>query len=271
MEGYDLRWTEWQSRPSREFTNLHEGKYIFHVKARNIYDTKSDVVSLKFEVWPPLHRSVIAYVIYFIMGIVFIIMIFYALKKRFEYSRSKAQTQQRLLFAKKEESMQREKLEAEKELIRMRNDKLREEVTLKNKELANATMQALHKNEVLINLKNELNKILNASSGANEKYKLNHLIRRINKDIDNESQWEIFETHFESVHEAFLNRIKSSYPSLTPRELKLCAYLRMNISSKEISVLMNISTRGVEISRYRLRKKLSLNREENLTGFILNF
>ena len=71
--------------------------------------------------------------------------------------------------------------------------------------------------------------------------------------------------------EKFLKRIKIAFPDLTPRELKLCAYLRMNKSSKEISILMNISVRGVEISRYRLRKKLDLNREVNLTDFILKF
>ena len=75
-------------------------------------------------------------------------------------------------------------------------------------------------------------------------HEVKHLVRRINKEIDSENQWAIFETHFENVHEEFLKRLKTAYPDLTPRELKLCAYLRLNISSKEISLLMNISTRG---------------------------
>jgi DNA-binding CsgD family transcriptional regulator len=97
------------------------------------------------------------------------------------------------------------------------------------------------------------------------------LIKKINKDIESENQWKVFETHFENVHEAFLKRLKNQYTELTPRELKLCAYLRRNISSKEIALLMNISTRGVEISRYRLRKKLNLDRSVNLTYFIISF
>jgi DNA-binding CsgD family transcriptional regulator len=97
------------------------------------------------------------------------------------------------------------------------------------------------------------------------------LIRKINREIDTDNQWEVFESHFESVHEEFLKRLKLKYPDLTPREMKLCAYLRLNISSKEIATLMNISTRGVEISRYRLRKKLNLSHETNLTEFILSF
>ena len=122
-------------------------------------------------------------------------------------------------------------------------------------------MQMLQKNEMLITLRDELKELANMVDSETHKHDVIRLVRGINKEIDNEKQWHVFETHFESVHEEFLKRIKSEYPSLTPRELKLCAYLRMNISSKEISVLMNISTRGVEISRYRLRKKLKISRE----------
>jgi len=141
---------------------------------------------------------------------------------------------------------------------------------MKNKELANATIQMLQKNKILISLKKELKNFADHIDNE-QKYKVKRLLRRIDKEIDDENQWKIFETHFESVHEEFLLRIKSAYNDLTPRELKLCAYLRMNISSKEIAALMNISTRGVEISRYRLRKKLNLKREINLTDFILSF
>jgi DNA-binding CsgD family transcriptional regulator len=72
------------------------------------------------------------------------------------------------------------------------------------------------------------------------------------------------------VHQDFILRLKETYPALTPKELRLCAYLRMNLSSKEIAPLMNISVRGLEISRYRLRKKLNINHEVNLTDFILS-
>ena len=97
------------------------------------------------------------------------------------------------------------------------------------------------------------------------------MVRKINKEIDNENQWKIFETQFENVHEEFLKRLKTTYPDLTPRELKLCAYLRMNNSSKEISLLMNISTRGVEISRYRLRKKLNLSEKPTSLTLLYHF
>ena len=269
LDGYELAWTEWQSRSSREFTNLEEGDYIFSVKAKNIYGTITEPVSIGFRVLPPFRRTIAAYVIYVLIFLGSVVLFVWWIKKRFERSRLRSQQQQEELFRKKEEILHREALEAEKQLIRMRNDNLKEEMVKKDKELANATLQMLQKNKTMINIKNELNKIA-GSFDTQQKYQVQYLFRKINREIDNENQWKVFETHFENVHEAFLTRIKSAYPNLTPRELKLCAYLRMNISSKEISVLMNISTRGVEISRYRLRKKFNLERDENLTDFILS-
>ncbi len=271
LDGYDKSWSTWQTRNSREYTNLDEGKYTFKVKAKNIYGTITKTKSIEFSILPPFQRSLPAYSLYLLAFLLFIIFIVLTMKKRFIRAKLRNQKEQGDLFRKKEEKLHRETLEAEKEIIRMKNDKLREGIKLKDKELANSTIEMLHKNEMLITLRDELKKLANCSQDENHKHEVKHLVRKINREIDNEKQWMVFETHFESVHEEFLQRIKTTYPKLTPRELKLCAYLRMNISSKEISVLMNISTRGVEISRYRLRKKLELKRETNLTDFILSY
>lgn len=271
LDGNDSYWSEWQNRNIRTYTNLHEGNYTFRVKSKNIYGTISEEQSISFRVKPPFLRSVFAYIIYVILFIALILLVALALKRRFIRLKQRDEKKQQELFRKKEEQLRMDGLESEKEIIRMRNDKLREDVKNKDKELANSTMQMLQKNKMLITLRDELKRLDGLHGLESHNYDLVRLIRGINKEIDNETQWQVFETHFESVHEEFLERIKSAYPNLTPRELKLCAYLRMNISSKEISVLMNISTRGVEISRYRLRKKLGISRETNLTDFILSF
>lgn len=91
----------------------------------------------------------------------------------------------------------------------------------------------------------------------------------LGEDTKIDDNWEHFAHHFDKVHNDFLIVLKSRYPNLTPSELKLCAYLRMNLSNKEIAQLINISTRGVEIARYRLRKKLGLTKEVNLFEFLL--
>ena len=140
----------------------------------------------------------------------------------------------------------------------------------RDKELANQTMDLIRKNKFLAKIKEELEKTKNSSNDAFLKEKISSLINKIDRDVDHSKQWEVFETAFDDVHEDFLNRLKLRYPALTPKELKLCAYLRMNISTKEIAPLMNISIRGVEICRYRVRKKLNIDRDTNLTSLIID-
>ena len=141
---------------------------------------------------------------------------------------------------------------------------------MKNKELADSTMQKIHKNKFLINLKSELNRIFIETSDVRLKTRVKKVVKKIDNDINNENNWKIFETHFSNVHEEFLTSLKQEYPKISPAELRLCACLRMNISTKEIASLLNISVRGVEASRYRLRKTINLDRKTNLTDFILS-
>jgi DNA-binding CsgD family transcriptional regulator len=184
--------------------------------------------------------------------------------------REKVRHEKRL--AQREKIFQEKSELSEKEIIYLRNESLKNEMVFKNKELANTTLHLIQKNRTLTSLKNDLSKLIkNSPSGSTESQLANNLIKKINKDLRNEKNWELFNNYFDDVHQDFINRLKEKYPDLTPKELRLCAYLRMNISSKEIAPLMNISVRGVEISRYRLRKKLQLDHDTNLAEFILTF
>ena len=158
----------------------------------------------------------------------------------------------------------------EQELIRLRNEKLRNEVSHKSKELANSTMANIRKNEFLLDLKNIIRKQKNElGSRYPDKY-YNYLNTKIDENISNRDDWQVFENNFERAHEQFFKKMKDSYPELTSSDLQLCAYLRMNLSSKEIAPLLGISVRGVENHRYRLRKKLNLEHDESLTDTILS-
>ena len=80
----------------------------------------------------------------------------------------------------------------------------------------------------------------------------------------------MFREAFDNADSEFFKKLKDLYPELSPNDLKLCAYLRLNLSSKEIAPLINISPRSVEIKRYRLRKKMNLASNENLTNYIIS-
>lgn len=153
--------------------------------------------------------------------------------------------------------------------MQLRNEQLERELANKRRELANAAMNIVYKNELLTNVHDEL---LQLKDNDGRKLSKEQLLK-INKIIDDarsdERDWNFFEDSFNEAHENFFKRLKIDYPELVPNDLKLCAYLRMNMSSKEIASLLNITTRGVEIRRYRLRKKLNLAAGKNLTEFLM--
>jgi DNA-binding CsgD family transcriptional regulator len=270
LENYSREWSAWSEKPYCEFMNLNEGNYTFKVKATDPFQNESDEASFTFTISPPWYRSSFAYFIYFLTTLVIIGVIVWVVYHRVQVSKRKERLKHNQEYQEKVQQYQREALISEKEIIKLRNNQLQSEMIHRDKELANQTMDLIRKNKFLVKIKEDLEKLKNSSSDELLKDKITSLITKIDKDIDHKKQWEVFETAFDEVHEDFLSRLKEQYPNLTPKELKLCAYLRMNISTKEIAPLMNISVRGVEICRYRVRKKLNIDRDQNLTRMIID-
>ena len=268
--GFDVDFSEWTTQKFKEYTNLPAGQYTFVLHARINAQLTPTVLSYKFEVLPPWYLSKLALIIYVVLLMITIYLAQRYLSDRIKKFNTAENLKQREKYNSRVQVLKQEALIAEKEMERLRNETLRLEMIHKEKELANSTMLLIKKNNILNKLQADL-RTVNASLGNDvAKNSINSLIKRIDKEIDNEKQWQVFNMHIEQVYDDLFKKLKESYPELTPRELSLCAYLRMNISSKEIATLMNISARGVEISRYRVRKKLRLDREANLTDFMIN-
>jgi DNA-binding CsgD family transcriptional regulator len=271
LSGYNDVWSEWSPSSSYEYANLPEGKFVFTVKAKNQLGFESLSDSIEFKILPPWYKSILAYISYGLLSVLFILLIIWYFYRRIEFSNRKERFEQVRKYREKEQDYKKQVQESEQKIEHLENEKLRIEMINRNKELANQTMHLIRKNRSLVKVKEELQKIRKNMAEEIPEEKISSIITRIDKDIDNKKQWEVFESYFDKVHEDFLNRLKTSYPSLTPKELRLCAYLRMNISTKEIAPLMNISIRGVEICRYRVRKKLNIDRDTNLTKMIIDF
>jgi hypothetical protein len=172
---------------------------------------------------------------------------------------------------KHQKQIKKKEFELEQQVIKAKNEQLEADNLNKSRELANATFTLIHKNESLLKVKEELD-IMKAESSS--KLFDGHYIKLINlldSQLENEKDWQIFESNFNEVHEIFFKKLKVQFPDLTPGDLKLAAYLKMNLSSKEIAPLLNISNRGVENKRYRLRKKMNLDEDENLTNFMIDY
>lgn len=145
-------------------------------------------------------------------------------------------------------------------------EKLDKDLEFKEKELTTHALHLAHKNEVLLDLKTQLNEL---KPDSNNSSLYQRIINNINLDINNDSNWEQFRTYFEDVHKDFNSKVMRSYPDLSNNDLRLMSLLKMNLSSKEIANILNISVEGVKKARYRLRKKLNLSTEESLQELVI--
>ena len=247
LEGFSEQWSAWQNTGEKDFTNLPPGKYTFRVRAEG----SPDETSVSFRIQPPWYLSAGAVLCYLLVA-------FLLLGSVERYSRRRLDLQRRRLEAAAAQELERQRASAESE-------KLILEVENKNRELSNAALNLIRKNEVLQRLKDDL------LDARNDPRALQKLARLIDNHLEGDHDWEVFEESFNRVHDDFFKRLMLDFPDLTPGDLRLAAYLKMNLSSKEIAPLLNISVRGVENKRYRLRKKLGLPEDANLTGYIMNY
>lgn len=206
---------------------------------------------------------------YFSFWMIFLYLLVIGAVLFFYYKWNKLRYTQKLKLQAEELKHQREILEMElkkeNELNIQEYEKhiLELELQSKSSEVAGKSLSIAKQSEMIENIQN----ILDSEKDFN---KLKSEIKKAIKINEvNKHEWEIFETNLNQIHNEFIINLSKKYPNLTPKDIKLCVYLKMNLSSKEIAPMMNISFRGVELHRYRLRKKLNLTQDENLSKFLL--
>ncbi|MFD2585940.1 triple tyrosine motif-containing protein [Croceitalea marina] len=249
------QWSEWSAKAEVLYENLPPGDYVFEVKGKIGNDLSKNKASYSFEIAKPWYISNVMVVLY-VLGVLLFSFFMHNMYKRY-YKK-----QREKLIEKNKRELEFTQIRSEKEIIRIKNEQLELENKSKGKELAASTMSIIKKNELLSTIKEELNKIADQEA-------LKPVVKIIDKSLKRNDDWELFQEAFNNADSEFLKKVKNLHPSLSPNDLKLCAYLRLNLSSKEIAQLLHISPRSVEIKRYRLRKKLDLKHEENLVNYIL--
>ncbi|QOG00634.1 triple tyrosine motif-containing protein [Flavobacterium sp. MDT1-60] len=271
LEGFEPKWSEWSLQTEKEYTNLPENEYIFHVRAKNIYDVVSEEAVFKFEVLPPWYRTTWAYILYLVLFGVLIYAIIKYQKNLAERDREQLILNQEKELLRNRAELNEQKLTLEQENMVIMRENLEATINLKNAKVASNTVNLIHLNKILLSIKELIGQI-DKKNDSNTNFSL---LTKINRIIDHELQgdqhWNEFEEIFNQLHDNFMQRLKTKFPELTPRDMRLCAYLRMNFNTKEIAPLLGISVRGVEDTRYRIRKKLQLPSDANITEFILNF
>ena len=256
LKGYLDKWSPLTEDSEVSFNNLKPGDYEFYVRSYYGGVSSSDESVFMFSIQPPWYLSSFMIANYILMlGII----IFFVNKTYVKFYRQKEEKIIRINKSK----LELKEIEKKQALMSIENNKLQDDIVGKNRELAVSTMSMIKKNQFLSKIKLDLKQI-----ESNEK--IFSVIKMIDKNLNNKDDWKFFEEAFNNADKDFLKKVKETHPSLTNNDLRLCAYLRLNLSSKDIAPLLNISLSSVEIKRYRLRKKMNLTHNEGLTDHLLS-
>lgn len=264
LEGLDKIWSEPTPASSKTYNYLPQGDYILRVEVITKTGNVLDKIKYHFIVQPPFYESTLAKIIYLLIIILLLIGIYFYILHLFKIKREKIKQEQ-------EEIRRKEIEKREQQIISLEKEKLESELTVKSKELAESTMTIIKKNEILVSIKNEITEQKNILGTQYPNKYYDKLIRLLDENLSSEDDWAIFQTNFDRIHENFFRNLHINYPDLTSNDLRFCAYLRLNLSSKDIAHLMNISLKGVEVGRYRIRKKIGLPSNKSLTEFMIEF
>lgn len=240
MVGFDKEWRETDPGQHQvSYTNLAPGNYRFQIRYREEEKT------IRLVITPPFWQT-----LWFISGSVFLALglvfggIYFLIKRREAVFREQA-------------------LQAKSEILHLQNEKLAGEIDAANSKLVYSTAQMAHKNEILTQVKEKIQEIAKEKSLDSRQ-----LIRLLNRELEGENYWKEFNLYFNQVDKEFIQTLTTRHPALTSNDLRLCALIRLNLTTKEIASLLNISVRGVEQGRYRLKKRLDLGPNLNLLKYI---
>tara|TARA_R110002050_G_scaffold276690_1_gene421977 strand:- start:13653 stop:16445 length:2793 start_codon:yes stop_codon:yes gene_type:complete len=246
LKGKMEKWSAWSKQSSIQFENLPFGDYTLEVRAKVGNQLTENTVNYHFNINRPWYISNLAILVYLLIFIVTGFLIHRAYK--FYYERI----------------LKHEQIKNERAFIQIKNEKLNQDIEGKNRELAISTMSIIKKNELLRKIKKEL-------KATKNKEDITSAISLIDTNLNNNKDWKFFKQAFNNADKDFMDKIKAAHPELTPNDLRFCAYLRLNLSSKEMAPLLNISIKSVETKRYRLRKRLQLHHDDSLVNYILKF
>jgi DNA-binding CsgD family transcriptional regulator len=259
LKGLTDQWSEWTDQSFVEFTNLESTDYIFEIRS-SLNDT---IGTYHFGVKPYWRETLLA-------KILFAVLVALALAALILYQEKRLARHRRKLIEEQEEKLRQQRLSSERKIMQIQNEKLQSEIQSKSQQLSNVAINVVKKNEILEEIRDELKQVKAEMGQQLPNIHYQKLLHSIERNVAGKDDWVLFEQNFDEVHEQFFKRLRQIYPTISPSELRLAACLRMNLSTKEMAPVLGISVRGVEIKRYRLRKKLGLDNDANLAQFMMD-
>lgn len=256
IEGVSSDWSPWQKDGKITLLQLPEGRYELKIRK---YTTKGPFAeyTMPIEVRPPWYSTVWAYLVY-----TFLIWLGIHLGLRYNTKHLRQEEQDALEAARQKEQQQ---------MQRLKSEMLEAELQSKNNELLLQTSSLVKKNQALQSLLEELERQKEALGERYPNKLYNRMKSLMETTLNDQDSWAVFESYFNTAHQNFTERLSREYADITAGDLRICCLLRMNLSTKEIASLLNVSVRAVELRRYRLRKRLSLDGDTNLVDFLIRY
>lgn len=270
LEGYDHSWSGFKSARWREYTKLPPGKYILHLKARNIHRGEQCEYTMQFRVLPPWYRTAWAYTLWILIGVGIIILIYWKIDQKMARTRRAIEQRKKEEVEALEIKSRHDSMLQEMEIVKLKSDQLEQDIAHKGQQLSNTTTNLISKNELLQEISSHIKQLSESreASGKGVQKALIKIQDIINQSISSDSDWENFSQNFDVVYANFSTRLTERHPDLSVTDKRLCCYLRMGLTSKEIAPLVNITVKSVEMARYRVRKKLGLGPNDSLSSYL---
>jgi DNA-binding CsgD family transcriptional regulator len=227
-----------------------------------------------FEILPPWYRTYPAYALYILLIYGVAYWTVRVIKIKVHRAKIRELRKKDAEMKEKERQFLLDSHEKEMEMLELKNENMKFKLKSKSQELSNILLNQVNKKELLQDIKSDL-KSLQATLKEKDfevcNRKMVVLQGKISKSIEQEIDWTKFEDNFDIVNDYFLQRLTEKFPWLNKNERKLCIYIKMGMITKEIAPLMNLSIRGVEMMRYRMRKKMGLERADDIEIYFQTF
>jgi len=255
LKGFDEQWSSSFRSSFVELERLPSGSYVFELRVVDQLERTEGVMEYPFVISSPWYISFWGVLFYLALLSIILISIWY------------------LLLQKRNREYLEELKRLEAKRIKDNNEILRQTVKDKNQELFNTTIATIQKNEMIENVRLEVEAFkTNQVKAKNVQNFYDKVMKHLDEKAIAKEDWKLFVMCFDNTHEEFFKDVKNRFPNLSSGDLKLCACLKLNLTTKETASLLSISVRGVEVGRYRLRKKINLDTNKNLNEyFIKNF
>lgn len=256
IKGVSSDWSAWQQDGMISFLQLPEGKYELKVR-KYVIKGPFPELTCSIEVRPPWYNTIWAWLLY--IGLTWFIaqkVLRHNLRNLHKEEQSKAEAERQLELQRMQE---------------LKSEMLEAELQNKNNELTLQTTALVKRNEAVQALLEELEKQKETLGDRYPNKLYNRMKALMEETLNDQEDWKLFESYFNSTHQNFMDRLRQQYSDITTGDLRICCLLRMNLSTKEIASLLNVSIRAIELRRYRLRKRLALEGDTNLVDFLMGF